>query len=44
MIRESEARSIDSGFPRSTLGRMHKAVENGHANDSYARLIERFRK
>lgn len=44
LIRESEARNIDTGFPRYTLGLVDKAMEDGHANDSYARLVEHFRK
>ncbi|MER7111908.1 NAD(P)-dependent oxidoreductase [Streptomyces sp. NPDC000229] len=44
LVRESGARNIDVGFPGYTLGLVTKAVEDGHANDSYSRLIEHFRK
>ncbi|MFD9036265.1 NAD(P)-dependent oxidoreductase [Streptomyces sp. NPDC059567] len=43
LVRESEARNIDADFPNYTLDLVSKAVENGHANDSYSRLIEHFR-
>ncbi|MEU0273536.1 NAD(P)-binding domain-containing protein [Streptomyces sp. NPDC006307] len=44
LIRESEARNVDVAFPAYTLGLVNKAVEDGHATDSYSRLIEYFRK
>ncbi len=44
LVRESGARNIDIAFPAYTLGLVNKAVEDGHATDSYARLIEHFRK
>ncbi|MEU7279231.1 NAD(P)-binding domain-containing protein [Streptomyces sp. NPDC045431] len=44
LVRESEARNIDAAFPGYTLGLVNKAVEEGHAKDSYARLVEHFRK
>ncbi|MET9952887.1 NAD(P)-binding domain-containing protein [Streptomyces sp. NPDC006339] len=44
LVRESEARNIDTGLPGYTLGLVDKAMEDGHADDSYARLIEYFRK
>lgn len=44
LVRESRARNIDAEFPGYTLGLVNKAVEDGHANDSYSRLIEHFRK
>ncbi|MEV0116548.1 NAD(P)-binding domain-containing protein [Streptomyces sp. NPDC050844] len=44
LIRESRARNIDAEFPSYTLGLVNKAVEGGHAGDSYSRLIEQFRK
>ncbi|MER5301780.1 hypothetical protein ABT039_20235 [Streptomyces lasiicapitis] len=44
LIRESRARNIDTEFPGYTLGLVNKAVEDGHARDSYSRLIEHFRK
>ncbi|MFE9400069.1 NAD(P)-dependent oxidoreductase [Streptomyces flavidovirens] len=44
LVRESGARNIDVEFPGYTLGLVNKAVEDGHANDSYSRLIEHFRK
>lgn len=43
LVRESEARNIDAEFPRYTLGLVNAAVEAGHADDSYARLVEHFR-
>ncbi|MDV5142758.1 hypothetical protein R1T08_00020 [Streptomyces sp. SBC-4] len=43
LVRESEARNIDAEFPRYTLGLVNEAVEAGHADDSYARLVEHFR-
>jgi 3-hydroxyisobutyrate dehydrogenase-like beta-hydroxyacid dehydrogenase len=44
LVRESEARNIDVDFPGYTLDLVNKALENGHADDSYSRLIEHFRK
>ncbi|OKK03785.1 hypothetical protein AMK26_20455 [Streptomyces sp. CB03234] len=44
LVRESEARNIDAGFPGYTLGLVTKALEDGHADDSYSRVIEYFRK
>lgn len=44
LVRESRARNIDTEFPGYTLGLVDKALEEGHADDSYARLIEHFRK
>ncbi|MFF5935704.1 NAD(P)-dependent oxidoreductase [Streptomyces sp. NPDC012508] len=44
LVRESEARNIDAEFPRYTLGLVNKAVQNGHAHDSYSQLVEHFRK
>ncbi|MYT15679.1 MULTISPECIES: hypothetical protein [unclassified Streptomyces] len=44
LVRESGARNVDIEFPGYTLGLVNKAVEDGHANGSYSRLIEHFRK
>lgn len=44
LVRESGARNIDADFPRYTLGLVNRALAEGHANDSYSRLIEYFRK
>lgn len=43
LVRESRARGIDVEFPGYTLGLVAKAVDQGHANDNYSRLIEHFR-
>ncbi|MFH8370626.1 NAD(P)-dependent oxidoreductase [Streptomyces sp. NPDC018031] len=43
LVRESVARNIDAEFPGYTLGLVEGALEEGHANDSYSRLIEHFR-
>lgn len=43
LVRESRARNIDVEFPGYTLGLVNKAVEDGHADDSYSRLVEHFR-
>ncbi|MFJ8667603.1 NAD(P)-dependent oxidoreductase [Streptomyces sp. NPDC093600] len=44
LVRESGARNIDVELPAYTLGLVNKAVEDGHADDSYARLVEHFTK
>ncbi|GAA2452467.1 NAD(P)-dependent oxidoreductase [Actinomadura vinacea] len=44
LVRESRARGIDAEFPRYTLELVAGAVAEGHAEDSYSRLIEHFRK
>ncbi|MFF1510402.1 NAD(P)-dependent oxidoreductase [Streptomyces sp. NPDC058326] len=44
LIRESGDRNIDVELPAYTLGLVNEAVQDGHAEDSYARLIEHFRK
>ncbi|MFD3534000.1 hypothetical protein [Streptomyces sp. NPDC058664] len=44
LVRESGARNIDVEFPGYTIGLVNKALEDGHADDSYARLVEYFRK
>ncbi|MFD7322441.1 NAD(P)-dependent oxidoreductase [Streptomyces sp. NPDC059875] len=44
LVKESRARGINDEFPNYTLGMVAKAVADGHANDSYARLVEHFRK
>jgi len=44
LVRESRARSIDDELPGYTLALVSKAVHSGHANDSYSRLVEHFKK
>jgi 3-hydroxyisobutyrate dehydrogenase-like beta-hydroxyacid dehydrogenase len=44
LVRESRARGIDEELPGYTLALVAKAVDEGHADDSYSRLIEHFRK
>ncbi|MEV0699101.1 NAD(P)-binding domain-containing protein [Saccharopolyspora sp. NPDC050389] len=44
LVRESRARGIDDEFPGYTLNLVSEAIEAGHANDNYSRLVERFRK
>jgi hypothetical protein len=43
LVRESRERGIDVGFPSYTLELVRAAVEAGHGDDSYSRLVERFR-
>lgn len=43
LVRESRDRGIDDEFPSSTLRMVRAAVEDGHGDDSYSRLVERFR-
>ncbi|MFF5263875.1 NAD(P)-dependent oxidoreductase [Actinomadura viridis] len=42
LVRESRARGIDDEFPGYTLDLVAKAVDEGHADDNYSRLIEHF--
>ncbi|MFD9424746.1 MULTISPECIES: NAD(P)-dependent oxidoreductase [unclassified Streptomyces] len=44
LVRESRARHIDTVFPSYTLSLVERALADGHADDSYSRLIEHFRK
>jgi 3-hydroxyisobutyrate dehydrogenase-like beta-hydroxyacid dehydrogenase len=44
LVRESRARGIDDEFPGYTLALVSKAIDDGHANDNYSRLVEHFRK
>ncbi|MFC5753598.1 NAD(P)-dependent oxidoreductase [Actinomadura rugatobispora] len=44
LVRESGERGIDTAFPRRTLDLVAAAVADGHADDSYSRLVEHFRK
>jgi hypothetical protein len=44
LVQESRTRSIDDELPGYTLALVAKAVDEGHANDSYSRLVEHFRK
>ncbi|MFD0365040.1 NAD(P)-dependent oxidoreductase [Nocardia sp. GCM10030253] len=44
LVRESESRGIDAEFPGYTRSLVADAVESGHADDSYSRLVDHFRK
>ncbi|MFE7946923.1 NAD(P)-dependent oxidoreductase [Streptomyces sp. NPDC057426] len=44
LLHAGEARGIDDRLPRLHLELMRAAVEAGHGGDSYARIIEAFRK
>ncbi|WP_434594213.1 NAD(P)-dependent oxidoreductase [Streptomyces sp. A5-4] len=44
LVRESRARGINAEFPGYTVGLVSRALEAGHGEDSYARLIEHFRR
>ncbi|MFI6030216.1 NAD(P)-dependent oxidoreductase [Amycolatopsis magusensis] len=44
LLRESAARGINVDFPAYTQRLVTTAIENGHAHDSYSRLIDHFRK
>ncbi|MFJ8664459.1 NAD(P)-dependent oxidoreductase [Streptomyces sp. NPDC093600] len=44
LLHAGEARGVDGRLPRLHLELMRGAVEAGHGGDSYARLIEAFRK
>lgn len=44
LVRESRDRGIDDAFPSYTLRLVGEAVEDGHGDDSYSRLVERFRR
>ncbi|XVS63564.1 NAD(P)-dependent oxidoreductase [Actinosynnema sp. CA-299493] len=43
LVRESLERGIDAEFPSYTLRLLRGVVEAGHGDDSYSRLVERFR-
>ncbi|MEE2039847.1 NAD(P)-binding domain-containing protein [Nocardiopsis sp. CT-R113] len=43
LVRESRDRGIDASFPGYTLDLVARAVADGHADDSYSRLVEHFR-
>ncbi|HET6858852.1 MAG TPA: NAD(P)-binding domain-containing protein [Streptomyces sp.] len=43
LVRESRARGVDAELPGYTVGLVTRALDEGHADDSYARLIEHFR-
>ncbi len=43
LVRESRERGIDEEFPSYTLRLVRAVVEAGHGDDSYSRLVERFR-
>ncbi|AXB45624.1 NAD(P)-binding domain-containing protein [Amycolatopsis albispora] len=44
LVRESKARGIDAEFPAYTQNLVTRAIASGHANDSYSRLVDHFRK
>lgn len=44
LVRESRADGIDVSFPAFTLDLVEEAVAAGHGDDSYSRLVERFRR
>ncbi|WP_435974618.1 NAD(P)-dependent oxidoreductase [Streptomyces sp. Qhu_M48] len=44
LLHAGEARGVDGRLPRLHLELMRAAVEAGHGGDSYARIIETFRK
>ena len=43
LVRESRDRGIDVGLPSYTVELVRAVVEAGHGDDSYSRLVERFR-
>ncbi|TDD75780.1 NAD(P)-dependent oxidoreductase [Actinomadura darangshiensis] len=43
LVGESRDRGIDAGLPEYTLSIVERAVEQGHGDDSYARLVDHFR-
>ncbi|RBM23491.1 6-phosphogluconate dehydrogenase [Prauserella sp. PE36] len=44
LVRESRAAGVDDDLPARTLALVRRAVADGHGDDSYARLVEYFRK
>lgn len=44
LVRESETRGINTEFPRYTRSIVANALLDGHANDSYSRVVDTFRK
>ncbi|HWN36712.1 MAG TPA: hypothetical protein VNP03_28425, partial [Pseudonocardia sp.] len=42
LVEESRARRIDEELPGYTLALTSKAIDNGHGDDSYSRLVEHF--
>jgi 3-hydroxyisobutyrate dehydrogenase-like beta-hydroxyacid dehydrogenase len=44
LVQESRARGINDEFPGYTLALIAKAVDDGHATDSYSRLVDQFKK
>jgi hypothetical protein len=42
LIHESAARGVDTELPTFTKALIERAIADGHATDSYARLIEHF--
>ncbi|GLW09117.1 6-phosphogluconate dehydrogenase [Microtetraspora sp. NBRC 13810] len=44
LLRESRSRGVDDALPAYTLDLVTKAVAEGHADDSYSRLVEHFRR
>ncbi|SNS67056.1 3-hydroxyisobutyrate dehydrogenase [Actinomadura meyerae] len=43
LVRESRDRGIDGELPEYTLSLVRKALEQGHGDDGYSRLVEHFR-
>lgn len=43
LLRESRARGVDDHLPAHTLSLVTAAIADGHADDSYSRLIDHFR-
>jgi 3-hydroxyisobutyrate dehydrogenase-like beta-hydroxyacid dehydrogenase len=43
LVRESRERGIDAEFPSYTQRLLRAVVEDGHGDDSYSRVVERFR-
>jgi 3-hydroxyisobutyrate dehydrogenase-like beta-hydroxyacid dehydrogenase len=44
LVRESRARGLDTELPGYTLALVTKAIEEGHADDDYSRLVDHFAK
>ncbi|TMR07445.1 NAD(P)-dependent oxidoreductase [Actinomadura soli] len=42
LFQESRSRGIDDDLPAYTLALVAKAIDEGHANDNYSRLIDHF--
>jgi 3-hydroxyisobutyrate dehydrogenase-like beta-hydroxyacid dehydrogenase len=44
LVHESEVRGVDTQLPGFTKKLIERAIEQGHAGDSYARIVEQLRK